>query len=217
MSTSGCSNNAGGSSGTTTVPTVRSDYSFDKIVPGVASVVRNFATDVGVKEININVNSEAENVKVNVIKYGEKPSSVSTAKTGKVYQYLQIETENLESKLDKATVQFRAEKSWASNNGLTKDVVGVFRFNEGTNAWDELPATTSGEDDSYYYYTVDLISFSYFAISEKAVLESGGDDTTEDGSPDLGDEGGSSLTWLWILIGVLVVVAVGFGANKMRN
>ena len=78
---------------------------FQKITPGVVAIKRDFNLDAGVKEIQIEVNSEAQNVKVTVSKYDSKPAAVSVEKTGKTYRYLEIKTENLADKLKKAKVK----------------------------------------------------------------------------------------------------------------
>jgi hypothetical protein len=95
------------------------------ITPGVASVMKDFDAEIGVKQIEIIVNNEAQNVKITVTKHDGKPAEVSVTKSGKVYQYIQIDAENLAGSLDKAKVQFRVEKSWASQNGLSKESIAT--------------------------------------------------------------------------------------------
>jgi len=179
--------------------------SWTKITPGAATIMKDFDAEVGVKQIQIEVNNEAQNVKITVTKYDGKPAEVSVSKSGKVYQYLQINAQNLGTKLDKATVQFRVEKSWASSNGLDKDEVSVYKFDEGSSKWNKLATTYASEDDTYYYYDAELDSFSYFAIAEGATT------VPETGATP---EEGRNLTWLWILIALVIIAVVWWMMRK---
>ena len=183
--------------------------SFTKITPGAASIAKYSDPKIGLKQIEIEVNNEAQNVKITVTKYADRPANVSVSKTGKVYQYLQINATNLAGKLDKAKVKFKVEKSWTTSNNIDKEKVIVSKFNESASKWNELSTTYASEDATYYYYDAEVTSFSYFAISEKAVV-SGGDTggTGVSGEPTAKQE--TSLIWLWVLIAVVVVIAVGY-------
>ncbi len=207
FSTNSCgssSGSSGGASASPVVKTVTGSNSFTLINPGVASIAKDFNADIGVKQISIEVNNKAQDVQVTVTKYDGKPAAVSVAKSGDVKQYLQINVLNIQNKLDKATVQFRVEKAKTSN----KNGIVVSKFDEIAKQWNDLTTTFASEDDKYYYYDVELKSFSYFAISEKAVASptktgtAGGETTTA-------TEGGSRM-WLWIILGVVVVVVVAW-------
>ena len=181
---------------------------FAKITPGVAAIKSDFNLDAGVKEIQIEVNSEAQNVKVTVSKYDGKPAAVSVEKTGKIYRYLEIKTENLADKLKKATVKVQVEKSWITDNGLTKEDVAVFKFNENSDEWNELSTIYSSEDDTSYYYEISLDSFSYFAISEKAVVA---EETLREVIPEKERER-KVPAWMGAVI-ILVVLAILVGGS----
>ena len=215
FSTTGCSSGTGG---TTTPQPKKASYSFSKITPGNVSIMKNFDKETGIKEIQINVNNPAQNVKISVIKYDGLPASVSVEKTGKVYQYLEIKTENLGNKLEKAVVIIKVKKTWISENNLDKDRIALFKFNENSKEWNELSTVYTNSDDTYDFFEVELTSFSYFAISEKTVVEEEGEEVVVDTTPseDL-DEETKGLTWLWIVIAVLVVlVAVAMNRKKIN-
>ena len=182
------------------------------ITPGAATIMKDFDAEIGVKQIEITVNNEAQNVKITVTKEAGKPAAVSVAKSGKVYQYLQINAENLADKLDKATVQFRVEKTWATTNSVDKNKVVVSKFDSASSKWNELTTTYVSEDSTYYYYDVEVTSFSYFAISEKSLTGDSGTDTGETGTT-----GGSSLTWLWVLIALVILVVIGVIIGKRKQ
>ena len=195
------------SNGTTTktlpeTASTMAKHVFDSIMPGVAAVQKDFNKDAGVKEISIEVSNPAQNVEVTVTKHDGKPAEVSVEKTGKLYTYLQIEATNLTDKLSKATITFQVEKTWATDNGLTKDKVSAFKFDESSNVWNELSTTFLEEDDTFYYYTSDVNSFSYFAIGEKTVVESSG-------------KGGK--TWVWVILVLAVLGAIAwFVMNRKK-
>lgn len=188
---------------TAVVTSIVNSQIFSEISPGTASTMTNFDVSTAIKEIQINVNNEAQNVLVTVTGYSAKPASVSVDKSGKVFQYLQIKMDNVAGKLDKATVITKVNKSWVSDNNLDKSNLSLFKFNETSNAWMELPTIYSSEDSNYYYYTTNLTSFSYFAIGEKSLVNSNG---TTAGTTSAT----TNLTWLWIVIGIVVLAAVAF-------
>tara|TARA_Y100000296_G_scaffold83104_1_gene113326 strand:+ start:1592 stop:3550 length:1959 start_codon:yes stop_codon:yes gene_type:complete len=205
------------SSGGGTASSVKSN-TFAKVTPGKVSIMKNFAKETGVKEIQIEVNNEVKNIKVTVSKYDNKPAEVSVEKTGKVYQYMQINTENLADNLKKATVTIKVEKSWLSDNALERENIILSKFNEGTEEWNELTTTYKEEDETYDYFDVELTSFSYFAISEKVVEE----EVEEDKGIGtiLGEkisEKSKNLAWLWIIIAVLVVIAIYVIFNRKKE
>ena len=176
------------------------------------AVMGNFEEDTGVEEIEVRVSAQVTNAEVTVTRYDTKPIEVSIAKPGEVYQYIQIETRNFADKLVGATMTIKVEKDWVNAQGIAKERVSVFRFDENSaEKWDELTTSYDREDAGYYYYGVELDSFSYFAISETVVVE----DVPEPPEP----EPTRNLTWLWIVIGVVVVAVVvggGFAVKKKR-
>ena len=208
---------AGGSGGIATTQVVKKINTWDKITQGTVAIMKDFDSDIGIKQIQIEVNNEVQNVKVTVTKYDVKPANVTKEKTGKIYKYLQVETENLSESLKKATVTIQVEKNWTSENGVEKENVSMSKFDNTTKEWKDLTTTYSSEDNNFYYYNVELTSFSYFAISEKSSVS--GEETTS-GATTSGATTASekrNLIWLWILIGVVVVVSIVWFAVKRRN
>jgi PGF-pre-PGF domain-containing protein len=189
-------------------------HSWSKITPGTATVMENIDGDMGVKQISVEVKNEAENVKIIVTKHESKPAEVSLEKTGKVYRYFQIEATNLNDKLEKATITIQVEKIWMSNNRFDKDNLALSKFDETNSRWNELTTTYMEEDDTYYYYDIELTSFSYFAISSKAKVE---EELSETGESEISEEEKMDLTWLWIVIGILVLVVIIGGGIVVKK
>ena len=206
--------NVGGGGGGGASGPPQKKQSFVKITPGVVAITKNFDSEIGIKEIKIEVNNEAQNVKITVTKYDGKPAAVSVVKSGKVNQYLQIDVSNLEGKLDKATITARVEKSWVSNNGLEIEDIALFKFDEIGEEWNELATNYVGSEDNYYYYDAEVSSFSFFAIGEKVVVEEDDVDATTGETEE--EEEKSSLVWRWIVMGVLILIAIGWIKKKKK-
>lgn len=206
-STLTCGGGAVTSGGSTTKPVVNSVAT---MTPGSASVVKYTDSTLGVKQISIEVNNPAQNVQISVTKEAGKPAEVSIAKSGKIYQYLHIETTNLADKLSKATVQFKVEKSWTTANNVDKNNVVASKFDETNKKWNELTTTYVSEDSTHYYYNVELDSFSYFVLSDKTTTVPS--EEVEEGT----EAAGGSLTWLWIVIAVVIIVALWYLIKRKK-
>lgn len=193
-------------------------HGFAEIVPGKVSIMKNFDEETGIKEIQIQVNNPAQNVKITVLKYDGKPAEVSVEKSGKVFQYIQIKTENLEDNLEKATITTKVKKTWVSDNGLEEENIALFKFNEATINWEELTTTYEEEDNIYYYYVSELTSFSYFAISEKVIVaEPEGDKSIKGAIKDSEDlKKSGNLKWIWI-IAIVLVALITLGVINRRK
>ena len=210
-SNGGGSSGGGGSGIVTTIQIPKKIESWLLITPGAAAIMKNFSSEIGIKEITITVNNPAQNVTITITKHTDKPAEVSVEKQGKVYQYLEINAENLRTNLDNAIVEFRVQKSWTINNSFHGNEIAIFKFNENSEMWDELETIYFEEDSTYYYYHVDLEDFSYFAIGEKesvSILETEEIPYEEPEENLFEDEEKtkSFLLWWGILIGAVVVV-----------
>jgi len=150
-------------------PTLTKTSLLVNVNPGEETTVTSF-NGTGIKEITIIINQPTQNIRIQVLKYDSKPANVSKNISEKTYKYLQINTENLEGNLEKAKVKFEVNKSWLAENSLDKEDMVVLKFDETSEKWNELDTLYDSEDESYHYYVVELNSFSYFAIGEKAKI-----------------------------------------------
>lgn len=206
----GGSGSGGGGSSSTTTPSKKSVNILEKITPGSAAIVKGFDKEYGVKEISVEVNNPAQNVKITVSKYDGKPAEVSVEKSGSVYKYLQISAENVQDNLSKAIVRIQVEKSWANGKSLAKDKISMFKFIN--NEWKELPTTFKEEDATNYYYDVELLSFSFFAIGEKVqeqVVTPEEATTVSEPTAEIGKTSNAAVTG--VIIGIVVLIAIVAG------
>ncbi|HTY43879.1 MAG TPA: PGF-pre-PGF domain-containing protein, partial [Patescibacteria group bacterium] len=207
---------ASGTTTTTTTTTTNNQINttniLTSIIPANISVINNFDPSFGVSEMRINVSSEADNVQITLVKYNGVPDAVSVAKNGSVFEYLQIQTQNLVSHLNSATLKIEVNKTWISANSLSTDDIALFKYNETSNNWYQLTTTFINEDDTYDYYNVELQNFSYFAIGQKQ--------STITQPPATQGTTTKDFTWLWIvLVGVVgaAILIVAFILIKKRT
>ncbi len=186
-------------------PTLAKSHLLAEVNPGDETTISTFE-DTGIKEVIIVVNQEAKNVRIKVSKYDEKPTEVSVENTGKTYRYLQISTENLNENLEKATVKFEVEKIWVSDNNLGKEEITILKFDESAEKWNELETNFDNEDDNFYYYTIELDSFSFFAIGEKVKEEFGGISEIVDG--EIRGKNFKGFWWVFSFILVMGIVVI---------
>ncbi|MFB6246283.1 MAG: PGF-pre-PGF domain-containing protein, partial [Candidatus Pacearchaeota archaeon] len=220
---------SGGSSGSSGGASESKSHGWSSIKPGKAEVMKDFSEDLGVKQISIKVNNPAQNVVIDVKKYDGKPADVSVEKSGKVYQYLEIDTQNLNENLDKATISVKVEKSWIKNNSISAENVVVSKFDESSGNWNDLETSFTHKDEEFYYYKAEVDGFSYFSIGEKSDSDTNQTDSTsgKDTSRDLGEKDGKTAggttnqagegfpTWAWIVIAVVLIgLVVWFVWNK---
>ncbi len=216
----GSGTGSGGGGGAGGAPTGGKTQSWDKVTPGAATIMKNFDPAFGLKEITIEVNNPAQDVKITVSKYDSKPAEVSKAIEGKVYKYMQIKTTNLAEKLSKAKITVQVEKSWVTANSLDKDKIAVFKF-ENSN-WKELSTAYKSEDTSNYYYDAEVTSFSYFAVGEKVVAAAEKPsigETAKAAAKEVGKAVQSVFNsiWFWIIVILVVVAIVGIIYYKKKK
>ncbi len=183
----------GGGGGTPVViaPSIIETQSIDVVTPGSTAIVKDFDPETGIKQIQIDVKTEVQDLSITVSKYDGRPIEVTKEKSGKVYRYLKIEVPNLGDNLEKATVTIQVERSWVSDNGLERRDIAMFRFDENSEKWGELKTNHTESDETYHYYDAELDSFSYFVIGEKRGFL------------------GSISWWVWALVIIIILIVVG--------
>lgn len=137
---------------------------FTSVAPGVINIVKISDPEIGLKQIEITVKNSARNIKVTITKLDGKPASVTHEVNGKVYRYVEIDTDNLQKdNIDSAKVRFEVLKSWLDENEY--DPLSVLLNRYTLLGWEELNTEMTGEDDDYYYYEAETPGFSTFAIT----------------------------------------------------
>jgi PGF-pre-PGF domain-containing protein len=182
------------------------------ISPTTPATVSGFDSASGVKDIQVSVTQSVQNAQISVTKYTSKPTAISSDKSN-AYKYFQIVSTVSTTALNKAVLKIQVEKSWVSSKGLDKEDVSLFKYDETASKWNALTTTYASEDSVYYYYTIDLNSFSYFAIApESSTTTSGEQEQTTEGEQPSGTMGATTFLgisfWVWISIVVIAVAVV---------
>lgn len=159
---SSSSSGGGGGAGAGGAAVASEAHTFAQISPGAVAVKKLTNTNIGVKEISIEVNNLATNVRLTVTKLAGQPASVTTPK-GTVYQFVEINASNVQGNLKSAALTFEVTKGWLLQNGFEKAHVALQRF--ANSAWENLPTTVISEDSSVVKYQATTSGFSVFAIA----------------------------------------------------
>jgi len=152
------SSGGGGGGGATDNTTV----TFLKITPGAVSIQKITNVNIPFKEISIEVNNEALNVKITVVKLAGKPASVTTP-AGTVFHYLDVVANIDSSKIKTAKIKFRLPKSTLVANGFAAGDVFLLRFSGGN--WQKLTTSMINETATEYEFESVVPGFSTFAIA----------------------------------------------------
>jgi PGF-pre-PGF domain-containing protein/PGF-CTERM protein len=141
--------------------------------PGESKVVTFEESKSGVSEVKIEVKNTVSDVHVTVQKYASAPSSVASAPTeGKAYSYMNISAKNIKDEnVENASINFKVNKSWISENNISINTVKLSRFNEITNEWGKLPTKKVGEDNDTVYFEAQSEGFSIYVITGETAEE----------------------------------------------
>jgi PGF-pre-PGF domain-containing protein len=117
----------------------------------------NFALE----EIIFVVNEDQSDVDIEITKYIDT-SAISLPSDDYVYQVFKIDPSGLSIKdLNKATLRFRVEKNWLTQNSVDREDIVMKRFLGG---WDSINTTYINEETDYYNYEAVTNVLDLFAI-----------------------------------------------------
>ena len=102
---------------------------------------------------------------LNITRLPYRPKGTKTL-TKKVYQYLQIDKQNLKTEdIEEVLIDFIVEKSWLDKHKAEDNDIILNHYTKY--GWDELYTENISKDNNFIYYQSNATSFSYFAISLK--------------------------------------------------
>lgn len=109
--------------------------------------------------------TDLDKMMITVIKEGSLPSSI-TLPDGEVYEFEDVTLYYVDNgDLSGGTLYFKVPKSWLASRDYDFGDIVLLHYNEETDVWEELVTTFTGEEGSYYYYSAETSSFSWFAIA----------------------------------------------------
>lgn len=162
----------GGGSTVTTVASVevtKTVTTASPAAPAVVAIESAKAADLKVDEVTVSVKEAVSNVQVTV-KESSLPSGANvaiSAGTGSTYKYLEITTNVASTKIEKAKIKFKVEKTWTTSNSIDPNSIAMNRY--ASSKWDKLPTTKASEDAKYYYYEAESPGFSTFAVTGEKI------------------------------------------------
>jgi len=191
----------------------RKSKTWTMLTPGVAEIMHINDTDIGLKQISINVRNRANNVKITVTKLVGKPATIVHNVSGKVYKYIEINAENLaDENISEVKIQFSVNKTWIFDNNINRATIALNRYHE--NNWERLTTQEVDEDNDYVYYEAISPGFTTFAVTgEEVGVTTTTLVTTTTTMPvtttTLPSEGIEGIpTWAIVLLVVVVIVIV---------
>jgi PGF-pre-PGF domain-containing protein len=123
--------------------------------------------DLGIQQIALTPKEALTNVMIQVKKESAKPANVSEP-AGRVYSYLTITALNVkEENISSASIKFKVEKTWITNNSIDKATITMSRYKDGV--WNKLSTYMLSENETYVYYKASTPGFSVFAITGETV------------------------------------------------
>ncbi|MBW2992194.1 PGF-pre-PGF domain-containing protein [Candidatus Woesearchaeota archaeon] len=141
---------------------------WDVVEIGVPVVMAVSKEEIPVLSITFEVINEVKNVEVWVGEPKEVPEAALLLTTP-VYKHLQIDKTNIANgDIKSIEIEFRVEKSWLSENGISGDNVIFVKYDDG---WLELDTDKISSDDDYVYYEATTPGLSYFVITTKTAVE----------------------------------------------
>ncbi|UCG94950.1 MAG: PGF-pre-PGF domain-containing protein, partial [archaeon] len=216
----------GGGGGGTTPEKHRETKIWSIITPGGVEIMKITDKEIGFKQIQVSVKNQANNVRITVTKLAGQPASVVHEVSGKVYRYMEINTENLDDdNVDSAKLRFEVAKEWISENNIDPYTVVLNRYQNG---WTRLRTRLISQDSNSYTYEADSPGFSVFAVTgevlaraeepESVEVPEGGEEVTEGKIPStpLQDLPTGTQTQLYVSL-VLFAIFVGAIAYWKRH
>ena len=130
--------------------------------PRVIAMTSEIIDKVGILEIQATI-QQTMSISATVFRVSALPSGV-TEPEGDVYSFFEIvftQRETQKKVEPSGYFKYRVSKEWLSSiNAQINDI----RFLKWDNGWIELSSKVVDEDDDYYYFKVDIDSFSLFAV-----------------------------------------------------
>jgi PGF-pre-PGF domain-containing protein len=117
---------------------------------------------IAISSITLSSGEALSNAELAVDSLKDKPSSISSAPVGVVYQYVDITPKNLGTSLEGITIEFDVPISWLTSNGIDRDTVVLYRY--ANNQWNPLPTSVVNIKIDEIEYSATTPGFSTFAI-----------------------------------------------------
>jgi len=164
-STSSSSPSGGSSSTSGAIATIK--RTFIDLAKDAVAEVDIISEKIAVSKIEIKIKESVTGAtKVTVSSLADKPENVKKSASKRVYQYLEIETSNLDDDaIADVSIGFSVEKGWLDEQGSSIEMVTLMRYDKDDEEWDVLRTELDSEDGDQVHFKAYSSGFSTFAIS----------------------------------------------------
>ncbi len=153
---------SGSSSGTTQEPTATE--TFTGISPSQPLEMTISNPNLGVTQITVAVTETISSVSLTVTAMS-LPQAETGLPTGQPYQSFKIEATGInETNTVNATIEFKVNKTWLTNQNGTASDVSLYRKKDNATMWNPLGTTLLNQDSIYYYFSALSPGFSTFVV-----------------------------------------------------
>lgn len=219
---SGSPGGGGGAVGGTAAGNNTQSIVASKIIAGVPHLFQFTKSELDITKVDVETTTEVLGAKITATDFNaEKPELVLSTPLGNLFNYFEIKMENLaNSKIKKASVYFRVQKTWYTDNNYNYSTTKLQRYDNGV--WTIYNAeVVEGTDNNYYYFKAETPGFSYFAVTADKLttpIDEGTDTGTgtgeEDGTEDTITKG--SMTSIFIIAIVIALIGIIYLFVKKR-
>lgn len=185
---------------------------------------------LGVTNVEFDISETVYGVWFRVAKIDSFPSSVKGFEKN-IYRKIDVsKSTNLKDDLiSKGNIDFKVEKAWLTEKGLTKENIALFRYNN--DVWNQLNTVLGTDDGQYIHFSAKTPGFSYFLIGERVegnVPETVGQAAGTEPAVEKPVPGAttepvteapvrSQPVWPWAVLALIVIVAgVWFWMSKKK-
>ncbi len=121
---------------------------------------------IAISAITLNSGETLSSAEIGINSLKAKPTTISSEPATSVYQYFDITSKNMGTKLQNVVIEFDVLTSWLTTNGIDRDTVVLYRF--ANSQWSALPTSVANIKTGEIEYTATTPGFSTFAIGSPA-------------------------------------------------
>jgi PGF-pre-PGF domain-containing protein len=125
--------------------------------------------NIAITSIKIEVNKDIEGIsRFKFETLSEKPERISKKPSKNIYQYINIENENIDSQnIDEVKFEFMVEKIWLLENNISQGDIILLRYLEDSEEWQALSTKLIDSGAALITYEATSTGFSTFAVGIK--------------------------------------------------
>jgi len=139
-------------------------HGLGEIKAGESGTITFEEAELAITETIISVVNTVKDITLKLIKLTDKPATIGVDVPGKIYVYLNMQTQNIQDEdVSSVKIKFKVTKSWVTTNNIDVSTVALNRW--ANDQWNELPTSKVSEDTDYYHFEATSPSLSYFAVN----------------------------------------------------